>query len=225
MVKVRPEVKHCIEDTLRILNMLDKENAERVKDLIEQMKTEEEIVKFLITPINMYHESGKEPTRRTLDKVVQSEKIIIQEKAHLPHKMIGPNGKGVISHKERLMIPVIVRANQQVAMKEGKSAKNDTNRNLAGQVTGKDARSGALTDSEIMVLIAHNADNVLKELMGPASHDIEGSKQMKREIMRKGTVSLKELPQESKNKKGNVYLSHVMRAIGVDTDLVESPLK
>lgn len=225
MVKVSPTTQQAIKAVLSILKDLDKDNYERVTDLIDSMKSEQDIINFLITPINLYFEPTKEPPSAVLDAIIEKEGIIMTEQFHLPFIMQDGKGNGVLSSKKLTLLPIYVRANQQIAQKEGKSAKSDTGRNISGQVSAKDSSSGKFTDSEITVAIAQGANFAMRELLGPASHDLVAKREMKSAISKKGNVTLKDLPDDSENKKSLRYLSEIFRAMGIDNDLVESPLK
>lgn len=219
-----PKLDEAVKQTLENVYLLesehtDKYNYERIKDLMENMTSEEELVEFLITPLNVYFEPRQEPSRHAINLVINKRGIITTEKMRFPHVYQDEQGRGAISAKNLTMYPLYIRSNQQLSQKEGKSAKEDTTRDITGMVTGKGARSGAFTDAEITVAIAQNAENVMKELLGAGSHDARAKRVMKQQIIKTGSVSLKDLPSAPENKKSNVYLREVLRAYGIDTDL------
>lgn len=219
-----PKLDKAVEQLLENIYMLeaehqDKDNYERIKETLEGFKTEDELVQFLITPPNVYFEPRQEPTRKVLQSVIKKRGIINTEHVRFPHQFQDENGVGALSSKKLTMYPLYVRANQQISQKEGKSAKEDSSRDITGMVAGKGARSGAFTDAEITVSIAQHADNVMRELLGPGSHDAVAKRAMKQSIIQTGQVSLKDLPDSPENKKSNVYLREILRAYGIDTDL------
>ena len=199
--------------------MLDESEGARIEELLTTCEDRDQLVEYLINILNFY----AQPNRHVLRRVRESEQIINQEYVHLPHVNIR-NGKGVLSNKKLLILPLYVRANQQIALKEGKAAQESTLRNITGQVTGA-SKSGSLSDSEIATLIGNGSPNIIKEMLGPASHDLVAKREMKQSIIRTGDVSLKDLTDSPENKKSLRYMSEVLKAYGLDNDLVDVPIK
>ena len=216
------KLQKAIKNTLDIMEMLDPDNADRVRDEMQSL-TRQELIEYLINPMQIYFDPGKEPRPSVLDKVIAKEKIVLTEQVEMPHISRNKDGKGVVTRKKLTILPLYARANQQIAMKEGKAASENITRNIAGQVTGKAAKSGQFSDSELTVTIGHGLDNIMKELMGPASHDLVSKKEMKQSIIKTGEVSLKNLTDSSANKKSLKYFSEILRSMDIDTDLVEPP--
>lgn len=216
------KLQKAIKNTLDIMEMLDPANADRVRDEMQSL-TRQELIEYLINPMQIYFDPGKEPRPSVLDKVIAKEKIVLTEQVEMPHIARNKDGKGVVTRKKLTILPLYARANQQIAMKEGKAASENITRNIAGQVTGKAAKSGQFSDSELTVTIGHGLDNIMKELMGPASHDLVSKKEMKQSIIKTGEVSLKNLTDSSANKKSLKYFSEILRSMDIDTDLVEPP--
>lgn len=216
------ELQKSIENTLDIFEMLDPDNYLRVKDDMESM-TREELINFLINPIQVYFDPGNEIKPSILDKVISKEKIVITEPVEMKHISMNKDGKGVITRKSLTILPLYARANQQIAMKEGKAASENITRNIAGQVTGKAAKSGQFSDAELTVTIGHDVNNIMRELMGPASHDLVSKKEMKQSIIKTGEVSLKNLTDNAENKKSLRYFAEILKSMDIDTDLVEPP--
>lgn len=204
---------------------VDEKNGLRIKDLLESCTKEEDLVNLLINPFSFYTEPTKEPKKEVLSRVIEKYRIITTERFHIPHMAKDENGNGVLTNKRLSAFPLYVRSNQQIALKEGKSAKEDTSRNITGQVAGKKARSGAFTDAEITVAAAQGADSVMYELLGAGSHDLEAKKDLKKQIYTKGEASLKDLSNESKDKKSLIYFDEILKGLGLDSDLVSPPLK
>lgn len=216
-----PKVMAVINHRLEIREMLGEKHLQEMKDYIENQKNEAELIKFLQTPVGVYTEPTKEPPAPVLRAIVDKYGIIVDEKWEFRHESMDENGNGVINEKILSCYPLYVRANQQIADKEGKTAEDDKGRNVAGQVSSKTSKSGTFTDSEISVAIAQDANAVMKELLGPSSHDLVAKKEMKSQIYRTGEVRLKDLPNDSANKKSVTYFDHILKALGIDTDLVE----
>lgn len=218
--KVKDEdIEFAVSETIRVFKMLDESEGARIEELLTTCEDRDQLVEYLINILNFY----AQPNRHVLRRVRESEQIINQEYVHLPHVNIR-NGKGVLSNKKLLILPLYVRANQQIALKEGKAAQESTLRNIAGQVTGA-SKSGSLSDSEIATLIGNGSPNIIKEMLGPASHDLVAKREMKQSIIRTGDVSLKDLTDSPENKKSLRYMSEVLKAYGLDNDLVDVPIK
>jgi hypothetical protein len=218
--KVKDEdIEFAVSETIRVFKMLDESEGARIEELLTTCEDRDQLVEYLINILNFY----AQPNRHVLRRVRESEQIINQEYVHLPHVNIR-NGKGVLSNKKLLILPLYVRANQQIALKEGKAAQESTLRNITGQVTGA-SKSGSLSDSEIATLIGNGSPNIIKEMLGPASHDLVAKREMKQSIIRTGDVSLKDLTDSPENKKSLRYMSEVLKAYGLDNDLVDVPIK
>lgn len=218
--KVKDEdIEFAVSETIRVFKMLDESEGARIEELLTTCEDRDQLVEYLINILNFY----AQPNRHVLRRVRESEQIINQEYVHLPHVNIR-NGKGVLSNKKLLILPLYVRANQQIALKEGKAAQESTLRNITGQVTGA-SKSGSLSDSEIATLIGNGSPNIIKEMLGPASHDLVAKREMKQSIIRTGDVSLKDLTDSPENKKSLRYMSEVLKAYGLDNDLVDIPIK
>lgn len=223
MVEISNEkLQKSIKNTLDIFEILDPANADRLRNEMESM-TRQELIDYLINPIQIYFDPGNEIKPVVLDKVINKEKIILTEQVEMRHIYRNKAGKGVLTRKKLTILPLYARANQQIAMKEGKAASENVTRNIAGQVTGKAAKSGQFSDSELTVTIGHDMNNVMRELMGPASHDLVSKKEMKQSIIKTGEVSLKDLTDNSQNKKSLKYFSEILRSMDIDTDLIDTP--
>lgn len=217
----RPNIMAVINRKLDIRLMIGEKHYLEMIDMLQNQKTEADLVNFLINPVGLYTEPTKEPKLEVLTAVVEKYGIIQDEQFEFRHESIDENGHGVINDKKLTCSPLYVRANQQIADKEGKSAESDSGRNVAGQVSSKESKSGAFTDAEIAVAIAQDADAVLEELLGPASHDLTAKKEMKAQIYKSGSVKLKDLPKSSKDKRSLIYFSEILKSISIDNDLVE----
>lgn len=218
--KVKDEdIEFAVSETIRVFKMLDESEGARIEELLTTCEDRDQLVEYLINILNFY----AQPNRHVLRRIRESEQIINQEYVHLPHVNMR-NGKGVLSNKKLLILPLYVRANQQIALKEGKAAQESTLRNITGQVTGA-SKSGSLSDSEIATLIGNGSPNIIKEMLGPASHDLVAKREMKQSIIRTGDVSLKDLTDSPENKKSLRYMSEVLKAYGLDNDLVDVPIK
>lgn len=226
MIKVSDKVKLCIDLYLEDYDTIG-EKAKLAKEdflaTLERCKTEQEIINVLINPYTFYTNGPTtEPSSDDIDRVVKKERIIIDEVVGARWLSKDNKGNGVLTPYKLMILPLNVRRNQQIIMKEGKSAKTNDIRNASGQVTS-DSRSGAFTDAEVNIAVGHSAWPLQKELMGFASSDLVAKRVAAKEIMDKGKISLKDLPDESKNKQTLIMLHHFYCSMGWDTDLIRAP--
>jgi hypothetical protein len=213
------DIEFAVSETIRVFKELDEAEGARIEELLTSCEDRDQLVEYLINILNFY----AQPNRHVLRKIRESEEIINQEYVRLPH-VNQKDGKGVLSNKKLLILPLYVRANQQIALKEGKAAQESNLRNITGQVTGA-SKSGSLSDSEICTLIGNGSPNIIREMLGPASHDLVAKREMKQSIIRTGDVSLNDLTDSPENKKSLRYMSEVLKAYGLDNDLVDIPIK
>jgi len=213
------DIEFAVSETIRVFKELDEAEGARIEELLTTCEDRDQLVEYLINILNFY----AQPNRHVLRKIRESEEIINQEYVRLPH-VNQKDGKGVLSNKKLLILPLYVRANQQIALKEGKAAQESNLRNITGQVTGA-SKSGSLSDSEICTLIGNGSPNIIREMLGPASHDLVAKREMKQSIIRTGDVSLNDLTDSPENKKSLRYMSEVLKAYGLDNDLVDIPIK
>lgn len=226
MIKVSANTQLAIDFMLEDYDTMGK-CAEKTKidflQTLEACKTEEEIIQILIQPYTFYTDGpNTEPKREDIQRVIDKEGIVVDEVVECRWIAKDSKGRGVESPYPLLILPLNVRRNQQIIMKEGKSAKSDSTRNVSGQVTSSD-RSGAFTDAEVAVTIGHSAQALQKEFMGFASADPVAKRKAMEEIQNKGYVSLKDLPDESSNKMTLLMLHHYYMTAGWDTDLIRRP--
>lgn len=219
------DLKLAISETLKVIDMFESpENSSRVRSEMESMPNEEALKDYLCEEMTIYMKPFHEISKNIIDKIIKSERIIISEHLSLPHVMSDENGNGIVSRKKHIMIPLPVRSNQQRSFKEGASASNDDQRNVANQFTG-DARKGTLSDTEISTLTSQGGDTILKELLGVTSHDTVAYNEMRQKIIQTGEVSLKDLTNESKNKGSLLMMDQILKHLGFDTNIIETPEK
>lgn len=219
------DVREAIESTLRIYKTLDENMYNMVKDLISSFDDKEDLIQFLINPIPFYTEQTKEPSGIVLNRVAKQERIILSEPVYLGFK-----GKVIVDGKEypvrsmkNLYIgPSYVRKNQQISNKEAKSATADNTQDVLGQAAGSD-KVGTFSDAEWTTCLQHNTYNIIKELNGPASHDVEQKKVFRNNMMAVGEVSLEDLPDSVENKRSLLYLDQMLKMMDIDSDLIKYP--
>lgn len=219
------ELMLAVKETLRVIDMFNSpENSQRIRTEMESCKNEEELMNYLCEEMTIYMKPFNEIPKDVIDNIIKQERIILTEHISLPHIMRDENGNGIVSRKKHLILPLPVRSNQQRSFKEGSSAANDDQRNVANQFTG-DAKKGTFSDTEIVTLTTQGGDNILKELLGVTSHDTVAYNEMRQKIIQTGEVSLKDLTNESKNKGSLLMMDQIMKHLGFDTNLIEQPEK
>lgn len=219
------ELTLAVKETLRVIEMFQSpENTERIRSEMQSMPNEEALANYLCEEMTLYIKPFNEIPKDVIDNIIKSERIILTEYLSLPHVMHDENGNGIVSRKKHLMLPLPIRSNQQRSFKEGSSASNDEQRNVANQFTG-DAKKGTLSDTEIVTLTTQGGDDILKELLGVTSHDTVAFNEMRKKIIQTGEVSIKDLPNESKNKGSLLMMDQIMKHLGFDTNLIETPEK
>lgn len=219
------ELKLAVSETLKVIDMFQSpENSSRIRSEMESMPDEEALKNYLCEEMTIYMKPFNEIPKDVIDNIIKSERIILTEYISLPHVMHDENGNGIVSRKKHLLLPLPVRSNQQRSFKEGASAANDDQRNVANQFTG-DAKKGTLSDTEIVTLTSHGGDEILKELLGVTSHDTVAYNEMRQKIIQTGEVSLKDLTNESKNKGSLLMMDQIMKHLGFDTNIIENPEK
>jgi hypothetical protein len=223
MIKVSPKVKAAIDSRLHILSILSKENYDECVKTLDSFKSEKDIINYLIEPMPFYCEPTKEPNRQLLNKVINEEGIIISEQFHYPHIMKDENGNGILSTKRFCAFPLYIRRNQQVAMKEGKSAKSSHERDVSGAVSG-DSQAGVFTMEELAMIISQGSFNVVKEFLGPGSTNMKAKEEIKSQIYSKGEASMDELPEHMAISGSVRQMDHILKALGYDSDIVGTPL-
>jgi hypothetical protein len=223
MIKVSPKVKEAINSRLHILSILSKENYDECIKTLDSFKTEKDIINYLINPMPFYCEPTHEPDRLLLNKVIKEEGIIIEEQFHFPHIMKDEQGNGVLSTKKFCAFPLYIRRNQQIAMKEGKSAKSSSSRDVSGAVSG-DSAAGQFTIEELNSMICQGQYNAIKEFLGPGSTNMKAKEEIKNQIYMKGEASLEELPEHMAISGSVRQMDHILKALGYDSDIVGTPL-
>lgn len=126
--------------------------------------------------------------------------------------------------------PAVVGYLHLKRMQQMLSKKNSTSTEIAersamtGQVTGHD-KNARITDAETYVLSSIEADDVLRELMGPRSDDRHMKSKMYSDISTKGYCSLNSLPNHVENKTSLNTIDVYMIGMGLKSDMVTKGLE
>lgn len=117
-----------------------------------------------------------------------------------------------------------IKRMQQILSKKNTTSTEISQRSqLTGQVTGKD-KNARDSDQENFALVTMEADNTLRELLGPRADDNVMKTQMYNEIARKGYVSINELTNKVENKTTLNTVDVYLIGMGIKSDLVTDGL-
>jgi len=222
MVKVGDKTKKAIDNTLRIFSYFGKSGKQFQDDLlttIDNIPNEQRIIELLTKPLSIYMTTDTAPSLQDINNVIDKEEIIVDERFHMPFIMRDSNGNGVLSNKKFTCLPLNIRRNQQISLKEGTSAEDSITRNDSGQVTG-DSRSGQCSDDEMMQLLVQGSTNALAELYSSGSSNLKAKEAVRRSIQETGSVSLNDINIDAKDDMAILKSFHMLRALGIDTNIL-----
>ena len=117
----------------------------------------------------------------------------------------------------------IKRMQQILSKKNTTSTEISSRSQLTGQVVGKD-KNARDSDQENFALVTMEADNTLRELLGPRADDHVMKSEMYNEIARKGYVSINELTNKVENKTTLNTIDVYFIGMGIKSDLVTDGL-
>jgi hypothetical protein len=226
--KERKEYENFIYDQMNTLEPSE-ENTMRYRQMFSKMD-DKEFEKWLK---NFFNNKDANftietiPYKRELElkNIVKTAKkmgVPLLEKVALPFE--NPEGEVVWTATE---VPVmyinIKRVQQMIAKKNAMSTSIEMRDSKSGQVTGgdKNARS---SDVENIALIAINADETLKEMIGPRSDNLVAKAEMLKKIAKDGYVSNKDYKINKFDKIAINTMDVYFLAAGIKTNLVTDGL-
>lgn len=201
-------------------------NTERYQDMFGKMKDVEfdKFIKellsnednYLILDIADYERDMRMENVEAAAKVLD---IPLYEYIVMPH-VNGDKENPVVS---KFPVPVMylhMKRMQQMVNKKNSTSIESSKRNmLTGQVTGEDKNSRS-SDMENLNLVAINADNTLKELLGPRADDNVMKNEMLQQIALTGNVTLSNMTNDLENKTALNTLNVFFTGMGFRTDLI-----
>lgn len=159
---------------------------------------------------------------KNIKKAANKIGVPLLEKVALPFE--NPDGDVVWTATE---VPVmyinVKRVQQMVAKKNAMSTSIEMRDSKSGQVTGDD-KNARNSDVENISLIAINADETLKEMVGPRSDNLVAKAEMLKKIAKDGYVSNKDYKINKFDKTAINTMDIYFLAAGVKTDLVTDGL-
>jgi len=211
-----------------VLDALDKKglNTERYRKYFSGMSEDEfkeAIRDFLLDEKDQFFiELDPFEDNMTIEDITEAAKIanvLIEDYLVLPHISENPDDPYVTN--EKVMVGYINqrRVQQTLSIKNHLSVSIDKRNPKTGQVIDDD-KNARISDMEMYQLVVQDAQNTLAEMFGPRSDDIVMKNEMLYQIQRKGSVSLDELPNQTKNKVSLNYLNFLLLAAGYETDLI-----
>lgn len=117
----------------------------------------------------------------------------------------------------------IKRVQQILSKKNTTSTDINTRSALTGQVVGKD-KNARDSDSENFALVTLDANNTLREFLGPRADDMVMKNEMYSTIAQKGYVSLSELTNDVDNKITLNAIDVHLIGMGIKSDLITDGL-
>ena len=215
-----------------VLDALDKRglNTEKYRKYFSTMSDDEfknAIKEYLLDPNDhLYIELDTFDNAITIEEIEAAgaiANVLMEDYLVLPH--ISDNQDDPHITNEKMMVGYVNqrRVQQTLSVKNHLSVSIDKRNPKTGQVIDSD-KNARISDMEMYQLIFQNSPDVLAEMFGPRSDDIEMKNEMLYQIQRKGSVSLDELPSNTKNKMSLNYLNYVLLAAGYESDLINETL-
>lgn len=162
----------------------------------------------------------------TMDQIENAAKILnvpLMERVAMPFANGDKDNPSITKYE----VPVgylHMKRMQQILSKKNSTSTNISNRSvITGQVVNDD-KNARESDQEVFGLVALDANNVLRELLGPRADDMTMKTQMYSEIARKGFVSLDELTDNVENKTTLNTVDMYLCGMGIKSDLVTKGL-
>lgn len=231
--KLTPEKRAKIEKlVLDVVRALDNNKMENYKRYDVMFKTiladDKEFEKWankmgteLDETIEMYQLPFEEMKMTQIKKAADILKLPLEE--YIWYRHTDKNG---IRSKIRVPVGYIhLKRTQQLLSKKNRYALDIDSVSLkTGQVTG-DSKVASISDPEMFSLVAINAQNALKEFLGPRA-DSQGKKmQLYKQIARDGYATLEGLEGDIVDSTAINTMDVYMLASGIKTDLVTKSLK
>lgn len=222
--KDREEYENFIYDTMAILDPSE-ENTLIYKNKFSKMddKQFETWLKKFLKDDDANFTLEIIPYRRELElkniqKAADKIGVPLLEKVALPFE--NPDGETLWTATE---VPVmyinIKRVQQMIAKKNAMSTSIESRDSKTGQVTGDD-KNARNSDVENISLIAINADETLKEMIGPRADNLVAKADMLKKIAKDGYVSNKDYNIHPFDKTAINTMDVYFLAAGIKTDLV-----
>lgn len=226
--KDRKEYESFIYDMITTLDPTE-ENTMVYKNKFSKMN-DREFEKWLKSFLNNEDDNftleivpyKREIELKNIKKAAKKMGVPLNEKVALPFE--NPDGEVVWTTTEvPVMYVNIKRVQQMIAKKNAMSTSIEMRDSKSGQVTGDD-KNARNSDVENISLIAINADETLKEMIGPRSDNLPAKAEMLKKIAKDGYVSNKDYTIRKFDKTAINTMDIYFLSAGIKTDLVTDGL-
>ena len=201
-------------------------NTARYQDMLGKMKDAEfdKFIKELLSNENNYLILDMADYERDLkmEHVEAAAKVLgipLYEYIAMPHVNEDIENPVVSKFPVPVMYLHMKRMQQMVNKKNSTSIESSKRNMLTGQVTGEDKNSRS-SDMENLNLVAINANETLKELLGPRADDNVMKNEMLQQIALTGNVTLSNMTNDLENKTALNTLNVFFTGMGFRTDLI-----
>lgn len=228
--KKRKEMESLIYDVFSALDpsgtntakykaMFSKMSDNQFDNFFKELFKHEE--RYLILDIVDYEHSV------SIENIENAAKVLgvpLMEKVAMPFSN-GDKDKPSVTKYEVPVGYLHIKRMQQILSKKNSTSTDISSRSaLTGQVVNAD-KNARESDQETFGLVALDANDILRELMGPRADDMTMKTQMYSEIAKKGFVSLDELTNNVENKTTLNTVDMYMCGMGIKTDLITKGLE
>lgn len=224
----RKRMEKLIYDTFNALDPTG-DNTEKYKLQFSRMD-DEEFNKFfndLFENENYYLILDVVDFERDLkmEAVEEAAKVLgipLYEHVVMPYMSDDPNNP-IVSPEPVPVGYLHLKPMQQMLTKKNSTSTEIGKRNKMNQTTGAD-KNARSSDMENYALTALEADNILKELLGPRADDSVAKTEMLSKIAKDGYVSMEDISSDPENKTAlNMIDAHLV-AMGLKSDLITKGL-
>jgi hypothetical protein len=227
MMAVKEKRAKFMKDLIKFMNIMDPsgDNAKSYQEKFDGMSDaafDKYIKEFFNDDKKNFYleviEYDRDLTFDNIEKCAKEFNIPLFERVIIPY--INPDGPAFVTPYPVAVGYIHEKRMQQTLLKKNKGSIYNQKRNvLTGQVSGED-RNSRISDSEMYGLSALNANATLMEFLGPRADDEKARLEMADRIAATGSVSLKELSNDPKNKTSVRTLNAYFAMQGISTNLL-----
>lgn len=225
------QIKKAKSKIYKVFDIIDPsgKNTQKYKDLFEPMddKQFEKFMKGFMKDeeANFRLELVPFEIKADMKRVTQAlDYINVPLTEHVAIPSSNEMGEPIVTNYPVIVGYSPIKRLQQHAIKKNKASIHTSQRNpRTGQVIGAD-KGGRSSDMENISLLALDAPNTLKEILGPKSDDMEMKASMNQQIQEKGYFSLDEMVSRKVNKVALNTLDVLFLSAGIKTNLITDGL-
>jgi hypothetical protein len=222
-------IKDLVLGVVSRLDNQKKLNIKRYTDMFDVFeKNPDEFRKWISTmgtasdeTIQIFALPFEEPSMQQIKAAADFEGIPLEE--YIYYRQNNPNGV-----RSKMKVPVgyctIKRMQQMLNTKNHYVYDTESTSLKTGQVKDE-SKCASLSDVEVFALKAINADNALKEFLGPRADNLQKKQQMYQEISQDGFCTLESLKSDKTSSVALNTLNTYLLASGVKSDLINNTLQ